>query len=469
MFVAQAVSVVAGGTVSIYAVRQFSTVAWGQYSTALALIAIFTVVAGPGISTLALREMSDSSDSESLSRVFSTASTSIIASACIAVALLFLSFATLGYSREVLIVGAIASPLLFLDPVLALVQAAFNARQLLMYVAWFQVARALAYCTFGIVIVANGVGPAGLAAVTVSATLFGLVVALSLFHTRLHARVRVSLQLRTAMRFLGVALPIAGIGVVGIVYDRLDIIMLSRLGTSEDVARYTVPYNLVQLTWIIPSVVSAAFYPLLSRALKDNVVEARRLFLLIVRGFLFLSVPISLALALSGPVLVPFVFGSRYAPSASVLAILVWTSVLGFQNYILWYAVLAIHKERTVLWIQLAGLVVNAATNVLLIPRFGPKGAAASLIVSDLVVVVGQAVLIHRHLFALPIRRIATVPVVAGAIVIPIAYLTASHSPLAGAAVAAVGYVTLLLLARYITPEEWQPLLRPARRLLTRG
>jgi hypothetical protein len=53
--------------------------------------------------------------------------------------------------------------------------------------------------------------------------------------------------------------------------------------------------------------------------------------------------------------------------------------------------------------------------------------------------------------------------------VIPLAYLTASQSPLGGAAVAAFGYVVLLLAMRYITPTEWQPVLRRARRLFSRG
>jgi O-antigen/teichoic acid export membrane protein len=469
MFIAQSAATVAGGAVSIYAIRHFSTLTWGHYSTAFALVAIFTVVAGPGISTLALREMSEDGDPRSLTHVFATACTAILLAGVVAIVLLFAVFATLGYGRDVIVIGAIASPFLFLDPVLALVQAAFNARRLLFYVAWFQVVRSCAYCAVGFIVVAAGGGTPGLAMANVSTSLLGLIVALTLFRSRLHARLRLSMRIHDGMKFLRAALPIAGIGIVGIVYDRLDVIMLSKLGTSQDVARYTVPYNLVRLTWIIPSVIAAAFYPLLSHALQHDFSEARRLFLLVVRVFLFLSVPISLALALGSSTIVPFVFGSRYAASASVLAILVWTSVLGFQNYVLWYGILAIRKERAVLWIQLAGLVVNATTNVLLIPRYGPKGAAASLVASDLVVVVGQAILINRHLFELPLWRIAARPLLAGAAVIPLAYLTASQSPLGGAAVAAFGYVVLLLAMRYITPTEWQPVLRRARRLFSRG
>jgi O-antigen/teichoic acid export membrane protein len=464
MFVAQIAGVIAGGVVSIYAIRHLTTIEWGHYSTALALVAILTIVAGPGVSTLALREMSDDDDPASISRIFATATTAIALSGCVAIVLLLGALVALGYPHDVVVVAAVAAPFLILDPMVILVQAAFNAGQLLIYVAWFQVARAVTYCILAVAVVAVGGGIAGLAASSVATSAIGLVIALVLFRSRLHGRVTVSGDLGAALRFLRVALPIAGIGVTGIVYDRLDVILLSRLSTSEAVARYAVPYSLVQLTWIVPSVISAAFYPVFSGAMKTDLGEAKRLFLLVVRAFLFLSVPISLLLAVAAPTLVPFVFGSRYDSSAGVLAILVWTSVLGFQNYVLWYALLAIHKERAVLWIQLAGLIVNAAMNAALIPYYGAKGAAAALVISDLAVVAGQAILVHRHLFALPFARLVTAPLMAGATVVPLAYLIATQSAVLGAVLAAAGYMVLLTLARYITPEEWRPVLRrPSR------
>jgi O-antigen/teichoic acid export membrane protein len=463
MFVAQIAGVIGGGVVSIYAIRHLTTIEWGHYSTALALVAILTIVAGPGVSTLALRQMSDDNDPGSITRIFATATTAILLSGCVAVLLLFGALLALGYPRDVVVVAAVAAPFLILDPMVVLVQSAFNAGQLLIYVAWFQVARAAAYCVVAVAVVAAGGGVAGLAASSVATSALGLAIALVLFRGRLHGRVTLSRDVTEALRFLKIALPIAGIGVAGVVYDRLDVILLSRLSTSEAVARYAVPYSLVQLTWIVPSVISAAFYPVFSGVMKADVAEAKRLFLLVVRAFLFLSVPISLLLAVAAPTLVPFVFGARYDSSAAVLAILVWTSVLGFQNYVLWYALLAIHKESSVLWIQLAGLIVNAATNAVLIPHYGAKGAAVALVISDLAVVAGQAILVHRHLFSLPFARLVTMPLVASAIVVPLGYLIATRSAVLGAVLAATGYVALLTVARYITPEEWRPVLRPLR------
>jgi O-antigen/teichoic acid export membrane protein len=134
-----------------------------------------------------------------------------------------------------------------------------------------------------------------------------------------------------------------------------------------------------------------------------------------------------------------------------------WTSVFGFLNYALWYGVLASHLERTVLFIQLAGLAVNVAINLAVIPFYGPSGAAAALVISDLLVVAGQAILVHRNLFAVPFGDLLVKPAVAAAVVVPPAVLLALHSPLSGAIGGALAYAAALLLLRYITFDEWQP------------
>ena len=105
--------------------------------------------------------------------------------------------------------------------------------------------------------------------------------------------------------------------------------------------------------------------------------------------------PISLALAVSSPTLLPAVFGPSYAASAPVLQILAWTSIFGFQNYLLWYGLLTVHREKSVLKIQVLGLIVNVAVNAWAIPRDGPSGAAAALVASDLVVVIGQVLVLQ--------------------------------------------------------------------------
>ena len=57
LLLAQGLVALIAGAVSIYAIRNFTTSSWGYYSTALALVALFTIFSGSGLAPLALREM----------------------------------------------------------------------------------------------------------------------------------------------------------------------------------------------------------------------------------------------------------------------------------------------------------------------------------------------------------------------------------------------------------------------------
>jgi O-antigen/teichoic acid export membrane protein len=470
LMLAQGIVALIAGVVSIYAIRTFTTSDWGHYSTALALVALFTIFSGSGLAPLALREMTAAPGRQG--EILGTTLQALAWTFVPAVIALIATAAILGYPRDVFVLVLVLSPSLFLDPALNNLGAAFNARSRLFYVALFQVAQAVVYGVVAVVVIAGSFGVTGLAVATVAASSAAAIFALVLLRTRLRLHLRVRQAATNVWAFMRAAVPIAGINLVAVVYARIDILMLSVLSTSSKVAFYTVPYGLVRLSWLLPSVISAAFFPMLSRSLESDRAEARYLFFLVVRVFFFLSVPISLVLALSSPSLLPFVFGDPYSHSVAVLQIMAWTSVLGFQNYVLWYALLAARKERAVLVIQIAGLLVNVAINAFAIPLYGSSGAATALLISDLVVVAGQVVLVHRGLFAIPFTELLAKPGIAGIVVVPIAALIATRSAAAGAAIGALAYVVILQALRYVTVEEWGPvtsILRTPFALLRRG
>jgi O-antigen/teichoic acid export membrane protein len=454
MLLAQGVVTLVAGGVSIYAIRNLSTTSWGHYSTALALVAVSAIFSG-GIAPLALRDMTSAPERQG--EILGLTFEAVAAAFCVAIVALFVTAAMLGYSRDVMVLIAILSVSLLFDPVLANLGAALNARFRLSYLALVQVVQSLTYGTLAVIVIATSLGVAGLAASTVTASLLGAVLAFVLLRVKFGVTPRLGRSARHVWSFLRTATPIAGINLVGVVYARVDVVLLSVLATSSSVAFYSVPYSCVRISWIVPSVVSAAFFPLLRRTLDSDREEAQSLFFLVVRAFLFLSVPTSMLLALSAPTVLPFVFGDPYTRSVPVLEIMAWTSVFGFLNYVLWYGVLASHLERTVLFIQLAGLVVNVAINLVVIPLYGPSGAAAALVISDLLVIAGQVTLVHRNLFKVPFFDLLAKPTAAAAVIVPLAVLLAVHSPLAGAVAGALAYAGTLLLVRYITFDEWQP------------
>jgi O-antigen/teichoic acid export membrane protein len=162
-----------------------------------------------------------------------------------------------------------------------------------------------------------------------------------------------------------------------------------------------------------------------------------------------------------GTDLVTRLFGERYEASGPVLTLLAWTIIFGFQIFLLWYALLATFRERRMVAIMAGGLILNVALNSFLIPAYGPKGAGAALIVSDLTILAGQAVLVQREVFAIPWKELFAKPAVATIVTLPLVLLLTRSSGILAGAVGALVFAAVLLATRYVSRTEWRPLTKP--------
>jgi O-antigen/teichoic acid export membrane protein len=244
--------------------------------------------------------------------------------------------------------------------------------------------------------------------------------------------------------------------------------MVSKLDSTQAAAVYSVPLTVVQYALLVPAVIGTAFFPILATLLKEDRPAARSPFFLLSRLFVFASAPIAVFLIVASDHMVTLVFGTRYAASGPVLAILALNVVLGFQIFLFWYGLLAAYRERGMAALMGLGLAVNLSLNAVLIPAYGPKGAAISLVVSDATILIGQATLFGRHVFAIPFVELLGKPLLATAATVPIVVLLRPTSNLIAAAVGALSFALVLLATRYVSRGEWEPLTVPVGAQLRR-
>jgi O-antigen/teichoic acid export membrane protein len=467
MVAARVYLLVAGGALSIYAIRTFSIEAYGKYAIAAALIMIFGLLSEMGISTIALREMAMGAARSG--EVLAVALWAELITSVLAAMLMFPIALALGYRGAVLGLLGLGAAIILVQGLLAALETAFQARRVLVYSAALVVTQATVGVIVGFILVAGGAGPKGLLAGTLAGYVAAAPVGFVLVRTRLGIRPPLRGAWRRVAPLVQAALPVAATGGTAIIYDRIDVLMLSRLDSIHAAAIYNVPLTILQYSALVPSVVATAFFPLLALLLRTDPPAARDSFGLILRIFALLSVPIAITLTLGGETILTTLFGSRYHDSAGPLSVLAWSVVLAFLNYLFWYALLAAYREGTKFKIMLAGLALNVALNLVLIPAFGPTGAAFSLLASDSVVVGWQGLLIRRHLFDIPFARLLLKPAIALLASAPVAIVLFRVGRLTAGVVAALVYAAVLLSLRYISLEEWQPLLQPARQLAGRA
>ncbi len=188
---------------------------------------------------------------------------------------------------------------------------------------------------------------------------------------------------------------------VGNLYDRLDVLMLSKLAGDYATGVYSAAYRPLGTVQLIPYGVLYSLMPALSRQ-GDDAKETQRLERAM--GFL-LSAAFGVVLVttvFAGPA-VHLLLGERYAASAIALKILIWAVILRYLNYGLGLRLLAAGREQVFVLTALVCLGVNVLGNLTLIPLFSWRAAAALTIVTEAVLLAQNVYWLRRTVGIVPI------------------------------------------------------------------
>jgi O-antigen/teichoic acid export membrane protein len=197
---------------------------------------------------------------------------------------------------------------------------------------------------------------------------------------------------RIPLRTLGVLKTSAifnAYGFIGNLYDRFDVVLLSRLAGNFATGIYSVAYRALGITQIVGYGVLYALLPSLSSGPWDRSQQQqieRAMGLLLNAAFIMVLATIVFA----GPG-VRLLLGSSYAESELALKILIWAVVFRYLNYCLNIVLLALGRERVFVATASVCLAVNFFGNLALIPKYSWRAAAVLTIVTDLISVLANA------------------------------------------------------------------------------
>ena len=241
-----------------------------------------------------------------------------------------------------------------------------------------------------------------------------------------HLSVHLNLDPRRWGVWLRESIPLAiGFGLVTLYY-KLDIVMLSRLDTLESVGQYSIGYKFADLTSYVPLALLTPLLALMVAAWPHDTTSLRSHFR---QAFVLLFVAatgLSVGFACIAQPVVELLYGSRYAPSVDAARYLVAGAALQFFSYLCFTTLVSVGRNRPYALAGLAGVVVNAGLNVVLIPRYSFNGSAVATVITEVIV------------FAILLAALTRTP---GIVTIPAGVIL--RTAVAGAAMAGV-YVALV-------------------------
>jgi O-antigen/teichoic acid export membrane protein len=238
-------------------------------------------------------------------------------------------------------------------------------------------------------LLSNGHGIAAAAAVLAAADVISALVLTYVVHRRTHP----GPVFPPGILHHRTVLPLAAALLIGSLHIRIDVWLLSLMGTSSDVAHYAVPARLAEGLLLPAGAAAALVLPLTVHA---GGARARgRIALRYVALVAVVVAAGALVLGLIAEPVLDWAFGPHYRGDADVLRLLCIAAIPGAVSVGL-APVLAIQWRGAFTRLVVLALAVNVAVNLALIPAHKEIGAAIGTIISTTVAAVGMVIAAFR-------------------------------------------------------------------------
>ncbi len=294
------------------------------------------------------------------------------------------------------------------------------------------------------------------AAIAVLTTVLTVVLALRL----------ATVHMRGASKFwrpllrVGVGLGLAGVLVTG--YVRLDQILVLELAGARQAGLYGAAYRLLDQVQFIPISVMTTLFPMIAAAYAGNLVRAKGLLQTAGEYLTMASLPILAFTIVAAEPIVKLLFGVQFIAAAPAVPILAGAFVSISFGYLAGNMVVILELQGRFARYAALGLVVNAALNLLLIPRYGFLAAAWVTLVTEVTVMSLSMRAVLKALSMTPRFQRILRTLLAAAVMGLVTWIAKTVGvPLAGlVAVAAASYLPGLFLLGAVAPDEIKAVLR---------
>ena len=174
------------------------------------------------------------------------------------------------------------------------------------------------------------------------------------------------------------SIPFLVYGVLGVIYYRIDTVLLSLIASAEVVGWYGAGYRLFDTMIFLPNlVIMAIMYPVFSKLSLQNTAHLKLAIEKSMNFLLFCGIPIATTMMVAAPNIIGFLYHRQdFVQSIAVLQGLAPGVVFLYINTVLNTTLMSIKQEKKITFMAAAALVFNLSLNLLLIPRFLHVGAA---------------------------------------------------------------------------------------------
>lgn len=381
VFLAQSLTRAIGFVYVIYLAGILGVSEFGLYTLALAYFSIISSIADFGFNRFLIREVAKDR-SKAVQLLWN-----IIILRLTLTSVLFAIFAITLYSFDPMKMRVsliLLATLSILPQAIALtVDAIFVANQKLQISAIALFVASLAAALAGYILVGKGFGTMG----AVNALILGQVIyaiVLLIFLLKYERLVFSKINLGLLKEAIYGSLPYGLLGILGLLYFRIDTILLSYIKGSFETGIYGAAYKFLESITFIPSAFSLALFPILSKLHDANIQDVRKLYFKSLKVMAGLGIVVFLAYILVLPKVIS-IFLPNYLSSIAAIQILALSIPFMFAQGVTVSVLLSTDKYlKQVILLSIITLVFNVVANLVFIPLFGFIGASWITVLSEI-------------------------------------------------------------------------------------
>ncbi len=368
---------------------------FGKFTFALSFTAMFVVLSDLGLNLLTVKEVSkDKSLTEKYLNNLVVFKTFLSALAFGAVMLLVI---LLGYPEKTVKIVFLLGLATFLSNISTGLRWIFQAYLKLEYDSALNLAQNILCFGLGYLFLKLGWGIYGIGYSQVLVWVLILISAWVLI-SRKFSPVKFELDFAFWKKLLKRSFPFALMLVFTGLYLNLDTVLLSFFKGDQAVGLYNAANRLVLAGKMIPGVLIASLFPIMSESSKKSKQEFDRILGKSLALMFSLALPLSLGTTLLSGKLINLLYGEKFSGSVLSLQILIWGMFFAYLSMVTGYGLIAKGHQRVNTGITGIGLLISLVLNFSLIQRFSHLGTSVAILSTEFFVSAAAVVYARKFL-----------------------------------------------------------------------
>ncbi len=380
LYTGKLISIVLSVILSISIARFLGDVLFGRYSFIIAFVSLFSIFLDLGYDTFLIREVSQNKNKSRyiINNIFGLRL--IFSVIVFGVIFLFINFSNMSENLKIIIyLFGIYQIFISFSNVF---KVTFRAFERMNFEVGITILSNILRSISGLIILALGYGLFEIALIFIFSGLIDFILSFIVCE-RKFVKVKPIFKFNYFKDTIKIALPIGLVTIFGLIYVKVDTIMLAFFKGDAVVGWYNAAYNLILGFRPMPQLFMHALLPLMSYSYVTSKDTLKNVYSKAFKFLLFFGLPITVGIFLLSDKFILLFYGQEYINSVLALKVLSWDIILKFLYICIWFVLISTNNQNRLALIAGVGALINIILNLFLIPNYSYFGAAVATILTE--------------------------------------------------------------------------------------